>query len=112
MASKAELQAELDILRTKMAELDHMNAAIKAAQEEAPQHEQPVMEPKNRGETDFSDAASELERILAPYGVSASEIEALAERFWKELDTFPQQKPLLTAIAAFALGFLLGRLTK
>jgi hypothetical protein len=107
MTTKAELQAELDLLRAKMAEFDEMKEAVKADRKEETE-----TEPADRARAAISDAASELERILAPYGVSVSEIEALAERFWNELDTIPRQKPLLTAIGIFALGFLLGRMTR
>ena len=100
------------MLRAKMAELDEFEGASNATQMEEPVQEETQAEPTFGSKTGLSDAASELERILAPHGVSVSEIEALAEQFWEELDTLPQKKPLLTAIGAFALGFLLGRMTK
>ena len=112
MATKAELQAELDSLRAKMAELDDLDRTADASQKEEPEQEQSQPEPTHGSKSGLSDAASELERILAPHGVSSSDIEALAKQLWEELDNLPQNKPLVTAIGAFALGFLIGRMTK
>jgi hypothetical protein len=103
MATKAELLAELDALRAKMAEID---------EPETPAPQDPSPSDGASQETERAAAASELERLLTPHGVSVSEIEGLVQQLWKELDTLPHNKPIVTAIAAFALGFLAGRLTK
>ena len=110
MATRAELMAELDMLRAKMAELEAEDADT--AKAEDPPSDDPPDEPATDEETGLAAAQSELERILAPHGVSVEDIESLADQLWTELGSLPQNKPLVTAIGAFALGFVLGRATK
>ena len=111
MATKAELLAELEMLRAKMAE----NEASDETDAEPPDDTEPETEQDDADTADATtrdQAASQLERVLAPYGVSAAEIETLAEQLWSELESLPQKKPLVMTISAFALGFILGRMTK
>lgn len=95
MATKAQLEAELADLKAKL-----------AANSSHP----------SKGESDVDDAPAEarttLEDMLADQGIDTKEIEELWAQFSAELGDFPQQKPLLTAIAAFGLGFVLGRMSK
>lgn len=131
MATRAEMEAELKSLREKMAELDAIEteeaeAAERARQEAAREAEspaedtpdqsedagEPTADAPNKSSNGFEMARSELDRLLAAHGLSAAEIEGLADQLWSELDTLPQNKPLVTAIGAFALGFMLGRMTK
>ncbi|WP_372573922.1 hypothetical protein [Ruegeria jejuensis] len=92
MATKAELEAELAALRAQLAD--------KPAE--------PDPEPAPEAEDD----RSTFDRMLAGHGIDSSELDALWAQFSKELGDFPTQKPLLTTIAAFGLGFALGRITK
>lgn len=90
MATKAELEKEVAELRSKLSE-----------QESEPEAEQ--------AETETPGAFAD---ILHDHGVDADQIEAIWAQFSKELGDIPQEKPILTAIAAFGIGFALGRLTK
>lgn len=95
MATKAQLEAELAELKAK------------AAEETPTPPEQPNQDPDEPDE-----ARSALDEMLSAHGLDAKEIEALWTQFSTELGDLPQQKPLLTAIAAFGLGFVLGRMSK
>ncbi len=106
MATKADLEAELAMLRSKMAESNAAEAT------DGPVETPETAEPDDTRAGGFADAKAELERLLAPHGVSVSDVEGLADQLWEELESLPQNKPLLTAIGAFALGFVLGRMTK
>lgn len=149
MATRAEMEAELEVLRAKMAEVDAAATEAEATETTevtgagAPEVEAPEADATTADATTaeattategpdemasseegragrrqpprppaFDEAKTEIERVLASHGVSVDEIEALAGQLWEELDTLPQNKPLITAIGAFALGFLLGRMTK
>lgn len=90
MATKAELEQEVAELRSKLADQESTQTANEA-DEETP---------------------GAFAEILNDHGVDADQIEALWAQFSKELGDIPQDKPLLTAIAAFGIGFALGRLTK
>ncbi|MFA3915581.1 hypothetical protein [Ruegeria hyattellae] len=90
MATKAELEAELAALRAQLADKP-------ATAEPGPE---------------VDDDRSSFDRMLADHGIDSSELDALWAQFSKELGDFPVQKPLLTTIAAFGLGFALGRVTK
>lgn len=94
MATKAELEDELAALRK---ELEHARA------------ETPT-------ETDSTDPAethaSTLKKVLADHGVEADTIEGLAESLMDELKVLQKEKPLTLALAAFALGLVVGRASK
>lgn len=92
MATKAQLEAELTELKAKLSRT-----------------EEPA-EPEVS--TDADNHRASFDKMLSGYGVDSSDLDALWTQFSKELGDFPTQKPLMTAIAAFGLGFALGRITK
>lgn len=112
MATRSEMEAELYALKAKMAELDKLEK--EATEEQAQPAPEPVTEPPDETapRASLKEAKSEIQRLLEPYGLSEETLEELATEFWNELDALPQNKPLITAIGAFALGFVLGRMTK
>ncbi len=96
MATKAELEAELADLRKKLADT---KADAKADDAPEPDEDPPA-------------STGGLAGILAEHDVKTEDLEDLWNQLVKELDGLPQRKPLLTAAAAFALGFILGRASK
>ncbi|MEX0348601.1 MAG: hypothetical protein AB3N15_04180 [Paracoccaceae bacterium] len=94
MATKAELEAELAALKAQLADRSE------------------TTEPKTEAEPEVGEVRSSFDKMLAGHGIESSELDALWAQFSKELGDFPTQKPLLTTIAAFGLGFTLGRITK
>lgn len=99
MATKAQLEAELATLKAQLA--------------------QPTPAPDPTPETN-DDAADETTAddkhgfvtLLKEHGIDPDDIEALWTKFSAELKDLPEQKPLVTAVAAFGLGFALGRMSK
>ena len=53
-----------------------------------------------------------LETLLDDYGLKLNSLEDVWDRLNAELDGVPQNKPLLTALAALGIGYLLGRVTR
>ena len=96
MATKAQLEAELAALKAQLAD-----AAAK-----------PEPEPEPEAEPTQSDEQNAFAALLRDHGVDTKDIEALWAQFSTELSDMPEQKPLLTAVAAFGLGFALGRMSK
>ncbi|WP_164659043.1 hypothetical protein [Tropicibacter sp. Alg240-R139] len=92
MATKAQLEAELATLKSQL-------AASKP---------EPVPEP----EPDDTEEHSTFSALLKEHGVDTRDIDALWAQFSTELSDLPEKKPLLTAVAAFGLGFALGRMSK
>lgn len=82
MATKAELEAELKQLRAELAERDAA-AEVK---------ETPKVDP----EPEMGDESPSLETDIG---------EILAE-----LEEFPHKQPLMFALGAFAVGYLIGRM--
>ncbi|MFD3191442.1 hypothetical protein ACFMPD_14350 [Sedimentitalea sp. HM32M-2] len=99
MATKAELEAELADLR---AELERSRERLEETAADAAAAATSVVQ----------EAPAALVDLLRAQGVGADEIAALWQRLSDELGGLPQNKPLLTAIGAFGLGFLLGRMSK
>ena len=94
MATKAQLEAELATLKAQLAT------------------ERPQPEPEPKPEPTVSDEQNAFAALLKDHGVDTKDIEALWAQFSTELSYLPEQKPLLTAVAAFGLGFALGRMSK
>jgi hypothetical protein len=65
----------------------------------------PTGNPKTTPPTDWDD-------LLAAHGLSGEDTSKLLEQLTKELGDLPHNKPMLTAAAAFGLGFVLGRMSK
>ncbi|MFT5342468.1 MAG: hypothetical protein ACI9BH_001682 [Paracoccaceae bacterium] len=102
MATKAQLMVELDLLKQQMASRDDTSAR-KAATEQ----------PKIEAETDDkTDPKSFLSTLLASHGIDETEIDALWAQLSGELGDLTREKPLLTVVAAFGIGFVTGRLSK
>ncbi|MBK0326627.1 hypothetical protein I5535_04900 [Rhodobacteraceae bacterium F11138] len=89
MATKAELEAELADLRKQLAE--------RAA--EASQNVQ-------------SEAPAALSDMLAAHGLSPEDITRAWDQLSREIGSLPQNRPLMTAVAAFGIGFVLGRMSR
>lgn len=96
MATKAQLEAELATLKQQLEDRETV-------------HETPA---KADVEPDNPDEQSAFSGLLKEHGFEGHEIDALWEQFSTELGDFPEKKPLLTAVAAFGLGFVLGRMSK
>lgn len=92
MATKAELQEELAQLKAQMAQRDAPDDVAQAKQAD--------------------DATSGWGEMLRSHGLDAADTEALMTKLSEELGDLPRNKPLITAIAAFGVGFVLGRMSK
>ena len=99
MATKAELETELAALRSIIAEQS------KALEDDARHIPEEAPEPE-------VSAKSALEDVLTEHGIETDELGALWTQLSEELEGLTKNKPLVTALAAFALGFVLGRATK
>lgn len=98
MATKAELEKELAALKQELAK-----------SREAPEANGTSL-PKNNDRSD--DNANGLKKLLADHGVDADSIESLSETLLDELKSLQKEKPLTLALAAFALGLVVGRASK
>lgn len=50
--------------------------------------------------------------MLGGHGIDNEQIEQLWAQFSEEIGHLPENKPILTAIAAFGLGLIIGRMSK
>ncbi|MBO9449753.1 hypothetical protein J7426_05765 [Tropicibacter sp. R16_0] len=96
MATKAQLEAELAALKSQL----------------AASNAKPAPEPEPDPEPEQNDEQSAFTALLKEHGVDTHDIDALWAQFSSELSDLPEKKPLLTAVAAFGLGFALGRMSK
>ena len=108
MATKAQLLAELDLLKQQMASRDDISESQSDARnktaEQAADSENTVSED--------SDPKSYLSKLLEEQGIDKDEIDALWSQLTGELGDLTREKPLLTTAAAFGVGFVLGRISK
>lgn len=112
MVTKAELEAELAELKRELAEREAQEAS---ARQDAPQ------ERTEQTETDEKTAAASVDQMrealteaLKSHGVDPADLDL--DGLWKQLSDeiadLARQRPALTAVTAFALGFILGRVSK
>ena len=94
MATKAELEAELKALREQLEEQQDSDADESDTQPSS-----------------GLDVAS-LKRTLADAGLAPEDIEAVWDQLSTELGNLQQKNPMLTLVGTFALGFMLGRMSK
>lgn len=103
MTSRAELTEELRHLRAEMDRLDE-KVAVEPASTPDPE---PAPEPEPDPEVE-----AELAQILSAYGVDLEDIQELGAQFRTELENLPRDRPLVALLGAFALGVVVGRMTK
>lgn len=92
MATKAELEAELALLRSELAQHADVAATPSPDEMNAEKHT--------------------IKATLADYGIDAENLEDLGATLSKELLELQKEKPLVVLVAAFAFGCLLGRAFK
>lgn len=110
MKTKAELEAELEALK---AELAHQkNTRTTGPQDAAGSSEQADSKPEPGPEPGSEKAA--LADFLKSQGIDTGELDL--EKLWRQLSDemggFARERPALAAVAVFALGFVLGRISK
>lgn len=103
MTTKAELETELAALRKEMAERDKMLETTASERQTEPGPEDKNAAPPR---------LSMIEDALKQYGIEPDDLDAIWEKLSAELNHLPRDKPILTHAVAFALGFILGRMTK
>lgn len=112
MATKAQLMAELDLLKQQMASRDD----IPSSDPDPAKSETGTGSGGNAGDETGEEAGNEaksyLGSLLASQGIDDSEVEALWSQLTDELGDLTRDKPLLTALTALGIGFALGRLSK
>ena len=99
MATKAELATELAYLKKQMTERDASTRA----------------DPETETETDpetQENAPGDWTALLKEKGLWSDDTAELLEKLTGEFEDLSHDKPLLTAAAAFGLGFVLGRMSK
>ncbi|MEX0286188.1 MAG: hypothetical protein AB3N23_16400 [Paracoccaceae bacterium] len=92
MTSRSEFSAELAALQSRLGDRPAPTTREAPRQADAPQ--------------------TLLQTLLGEDGTDIKRIEDLWDRLNAELDGLPEQKPLLTALAALGVGYLLGRVHK
>lgn len=99
MATQAELEAEVALLREK-------NEALKAqAKQSAPPEEPP-------SSSSDSDLPKQLTDALKEHGIDASDLEALGNQLADEVIRLHKEHPLATLLGVFVLGCVVGRASR
>jgi hypothetical protein len=109
MATKAVLEAELIQLRAQLADQKRSAASTDT---EVNSRSEVIAETPESTEAPHDEAQEVLNRLVAENSLGSGDIQAVMEKLSDELGDFPHKKPLLTALAAFALGVVVGRMTK
>jgi hypothetical protein len=105
MPTKAELEAELAAVKK---ELDASRGADATTDDGTATDTEDDPDAGSGGGT----GSAAIDKLLAENGIETADIRALMDAFGSELGQLPQNKPVLTALGAFGLGFVLGRMSK
>lgn len=109
MATKAELEAELEALRKELAKRDQITQPLgEAAGKAGAALRDTGAALRDKG----ADGAAALADLLREHGLDPSEAEAIWNSLSQDLTRQARDNPLLTALLAFGLGFLAGRITR
>ncbi len=90
MTTKAELEAELEKLRTR-------NAQLEAKTDDQPDDPQPIK------------TTDEIRNLLAEHGIDLSKAEAMGEEAIAEFGRLQKDYPITALLIAFTLGYTVGR---
>ncbi len=90
MATKAELEAELEKLRARNAQLEG----------------DATHPPKDNGTTKTSE---EIRRLLHEHGIDLSGAEVMGEEVVAEFTRLQKDYPITALLIAFSLGYVVGR---
>lgn len=99
MATKVELQAELESLKTELARYAKDDKKV------APD-DQPTSTAQSKPDT------QKLKQLLGEHGVDVECIESIGSDFLAEITEVQKDKPIITLVVAFALGVIAGRASK
>lgn len=114
MVTKAELERELELLRRELAEAREDAPRSRAPAPDAPEEAGATGEDMDGGGGEEAERTPEqaIAELLKAHGVDAPDLDGLADQLVSELGELMGKRPALTAISIFALGFVLGRLSK
>lgn len=96
MATKAELEAELALLREQ-------NETLRR---QSDQRSEDKAESEDTAKNHFP---AKLQDILDEHGIDSSSVEAMGGQLNAELVKFQRDQPLLALLGAFAIGCVVGR---
>jgi hypothetical protein len=96
MVTKADLEVELDRLRT-------LSESLRQKAEQG----SPIGQ--DRAASDPERLAAEVHRVLEEHGIDSSSIKAIGAQFVDELARIQKHYPLAVVLGAFALGCIAGR---
>jgi hypothetical protein len=108
MATKAELETELIKLRRELAE-SHKPSRENTADEVRKEPDEALSQAEGSadGENDIPTSKEEVAGIIE--SLKGGDFEGVVQQLMDELDGMPNRKPILTALGAFIVGYLVGR---
>jgi len=99
MASKAELEAELETLRRE----------LQQSRDEAGSNDTADV---SSNDADQATQADGLQQLLDEHGINAETLDAFKSNLIAELTELQKEKPLVVLAATLALGIIIGRAFK
>lgn len=114
MVKKEDMNVEVDALKKRLSEspeIDHSTTSETVAtdtQTESLEAETEATEASDNAEIELKDVAN----VLKEHGVEIDDLKGLWDQITTELRDLPTEKPLVTALGAFLIGFLAGRMSR
>ncbi len=99
MTTKAELEIELEKLRTR-------NAELKAQVEQKPESDEGAQDSTPTKTKD------EIRKSLEDHGIDIKKIETMGDEVVEEIHKLQEHYPITVLLVAFTLGYVVGRVQK
>ena len=107
MATKAELEAELEQLRLELKEIRDSTSVDGAAAESTATKN--ADQPPSSEDASTNGPAPEEKNADILHSLQDGNFEGVVHQLIEELEGLPNRKPLLMALGALAVGYLIGR---
>ncbi len=107
MATKAELEAELAKLRLELEEIRKLPKADSSAADDTAKENADQSPPSK--DADSKNFAAKEETADIMQSLQEGNFEGVVHQLMEELEGLPHRKPLLMALGALVVGYLVGR---
>lgn len=111
MVKKDDMQRDVDELRKELTGTAKVDPGTDtAAAPPNPQAAPDDAKPDSLDDTEIN--LKDFERVLGEHGLAVDDLKGFWDQISAELKDLPAKKPLVTALGAFLIGFMAGRMSR
>jgi hypothetical protein len=119
MAKKEEMEVKVAELKKKLSDTPktassttRTRATRKSAAAKPAKAKEQTTSSTDTDDSEFGLGLKDVEHVLKEHGVNIDDIKGFWDQISSELKDLPAKKPLVTALGAFLIGFVAGRMSR